>query len=156
MRPFSVSLIFILVALNCSKVESNKLKKTESFVREWKVVRYPYSNAKLTILVDHKFSYHQTDHLSESYSEGIWSLKDDTLILNSLRPNDCLYIDDFSLINEESFDFFETTYKNCIPENEAKYFVEFNNSKFIILLDSLNYLHLDKDYKEKIGNYKIF
>ncbi len=150
--PFFV--LFIL--FNCSKSADNKLKKDKEFIRDWKVVRYPYSNAVLSLFGNNEFKYYETRHTSELYSEGLWSIKNDTLILNSLRPNDCLYIDDFSLNEKETFESIKTTLKNCIPQPNSKFFTEFNNSKFIIKNDSLIYLNLNVEYKKEYGNYKIY
>ena len=83
-------------------------------------------------------------------------MNNDTLILNSLQPNECLYIDDFSLTKGETLDDMQTTLKNCEPKPNSKFFTEFNNSKFIITKDSLKYLNLNPDYLKKYGNYKIF
>ena len=93
-----ISLIFLLLILiNCSKESKDEFKRKENFIRDWKVIRYPYSNAILSIYANHEFKYSETGHLSESYSEGIWDLNNDTLTLNSLQPNECLIIDDFSI-----------------------------------------------------------
>ena len=156
MRNIIISVIFILFAFGCSKVENNKFETTESFIRDWKVVRYPYSNATLTLLNNNEFKYEETGHITELYSEGIWNKKGDTLMINSLRPNKCLYVDDFSLNNEDTFEAMVTTINNCLPEPNAKMFTEFSNEKFIIKKDSLIYLNLNKDYKQKYGNYKIY
>ena len=103
MRSIIISVIFMFLAFACSKVENNNSEKTESFIRDWKVVRYPYSNATLTLLKNNEFKYEETGHISELYSEGIWNKKGDTLVVNSFRPDKCLYVDDFSLNNEETF-----------------------------------------------------
>lgn len=147
-------LLFIL--FDCSKSVDNKLKKDEELIRDWKVVRYPYSNATLTLLENNQFKYSESGHITQLYSEGLWSIKNDTLILNSLRPNDCLYIDDFSLNEKETFESMKTTLKNCNPKPNSKFFTEFSNSKFIVKPDSLIYLNLNVEYKKEYGNYKIY
>ena len=156
MRNIIISVIFIFFAFGCSKVENDNIEKTESFIRDWEVVRYPYSNATLTLLNNNEFKYEETGHITELYSEGIWNKKGDTLMINSLRPNKCLYVDDFSLNKEETFESMKTTINNCFPEPHAIMFTEFSNEKFIIKIDSLIYLNLNKDYKQKYGNYKIY
>lgn len=146
----------LFILFDCSKSTDNKLKKDKEFVRDWKVVRYPYSNATLTLLENNQFKYSESGHITQLYSEGLWSIKNDTLILNSLRPNDCLYIDDFSLNEKETFESLKTTLKNCNPKPDSKFFTEFSNSKFIVKPDSLIYLNLNIEYKEEYGNYKIY
>ena len=156
MRTIFHLIFLVSLAISCSKVEENKFKKKTSFLRDWKVVRYPYSNAVLTLLENNEFKYSENGHTSELYSEGLWSMKNDTLMLNSLRPNECLYIDDFSLNEKETFESMKTTLKNCNPKPNSKFFTEFNNSKFIVKTDSLIYLNLNSDYKGQYGNYKIY
>lgn len=152
-----ISLIFLLLILiNCSKESKDEFKRKENFIRDWKVIRYPYSNAILSIYANHEFKYSETGHLSESYSEGIWDLNNDTLTLNSLQPNECLIIDDFSLNISENYDKMRMTSKNCEPKPNSKIFTEFINAKFLIKKDSLNYLNLNPEYQKKYGNYKIF
>lgn len=90
--------------------------------------------------------------MTQLYSEGLWLIKNDTLILNSLRPNDCLYIDDFSFNEKETFESMKTTLKNGTPKPNSKFFTEFNNSKFMVKPDSLIYLNLNIEYKEEYGN----
>ena len=132
------SLIFLLLILiNCSKESKDEFKRKENFIRDWKVIRYPYSNAILSIYANHEFKYSETGHLSESYSEGIWDLNNDTLTLNSLQPNECLIIDDFSLNISENYDKMRMTSKNCEPKPNSKIFTEFINAKFLIKKDSL-------------------
>lgn len=154
--PFFILFIPFTTFFNCSKSADNKLKKDNEFVRDWKVVRYPYSNATLTLLKNNEFKYSESGHITQIYSEGLWRKNKDTLILNSLRPNDCLYIDDFSLNEKEAFESMKTTMKNCNPKPNSKIFTEFNNSKFIIKSDSLIYLNLNIEYKKENGNYKIY
>ena len=142
--------------MSCSKKKNSKFEVKNTSIKDWKVVRYPYSNATLTLLNNNEFKYHETGHISESYSEGIWYRKNDTLLLNSLRPNKCLYIDDFSLNTKETYESMITTITNCLPESSSITFTEFSNSQFLIKKDSLIYLNLNKDYKNKYGNYKIY
>ena len=137
-------------------MKNSKFEVKNTFIKDWKVVRYPYSNATLTLLNNNEFKYHETGHTSESYSEGIWNIKNDTLILNSLRPIKCLYIDDFSLNTKETYESMITTITNCLPEASSIIFTEFSNSQFVIKKDSLIYLNLNKDYKKQYGNYKIY
>ena len=152
-----ISLIFIsLILINCSKESKDKFQRKENFISDWKVIRYPYSNAILSIYTNHEFKYSETGHLSETYSEGIWNLNKDTLILNSLQPNECLIIDDFSLNDSNDFDKMRMTLKNCEPKLDSKFFTEFRNAKFIIKRDSLNYLNLNSGYQKKYGNYKVY
>ena len=153
----NIVLIFLsIIFLACSQNIKDNFEKSEDFIRDWKVIRYPYSNATLNLSANHTFKYQETGHLSEIYSEGIWKMNNDTLILNSLQPNECLYIDDFSLTKGKTLDDMQTTLKNCEPKPNSKFFTEFNNSKFIITKDSLKYLNLNPDYLKKYGNYKIF
>jgi len=95
--PFFILFILFTTLFDCSKSSDNKLHKDEAFVHDWKVVRYPYSNATLTLLKNNEFKYSESGHMTQMYSEGLWSKNENTLILNSLRPNECLHIDDFSL-----------------------------------------------------------
>lgn len=156
MRQIISLIILSLFFINCSTDTKNKFEKSEDFIRDWSVIRYPYSKAILSLSENHEFKYHETGHLSEIYSEGIWKLDNDTLTLNSLQPNECLYLDDFSLTKGQTIDDIQTTFKNCNPKPDSKFFIEFNNSKFIVTKDSLIYLNLNREYLIKYGNYKIF
>jgi len=152
-----IPLIFLtLIFINCSQESRNKFKRKEYFIRDWKVNRYPYSNATLSIYANHEFKYSETGHLSENYSEGIWNINNDTLTLNSLQPNECLFIDDFSLNASDNVDEMKMTIKNCEPKPNSKVFTEFSNAKFLIKKDSLHYLNLNPEYQKQYGNYKIF
>ena len=155
MREILPLVLLSIFLINC-KQNSQNFEKKEDFIRDWKVIRYPYSNATLYLSANHTFKYEETGHLSEIYSEGIWKMNNDTLILNSLQPNECLYIDDFSLTKGETIDDMQTTLKNCEPKPNSKFFTEFNNSKFTVTKDSLIYLNLNPEYLKKYGNYKIF
>ena len=155
MREILPLILLSFFLINC-KQNSQKFEKKENFIRDWKVIRYPYSNATLSFNANHTFEYRETGHLSEIYSKGIWKLIKDTLVLNSLQPNECLYLDDFSLTKGDTLDDMQTTLKNCIPKPNSKFFTEFSNSKFIVTKDSLNYLNLNPEYLRKYGNYKIY
>ncbi|MFT3918250.1 hypothetical protein [Cloacibacterium sp.] len=156
MRLEKILLIISILFLFSCKNENN------DFITEWKVKRFPYSNGTLTLLKNHKFEYKESEHLSNSFSNGLWNNINDTLILNSEKPNECYYITDFSLnkkLKESKpgeINLPETTLKNCKPKIENKYFVEFLNSKFIIKKDSLIFLNLNKEYEKKYGNFKIY
>lgn len=147
----NISLLFISVLFTTCSPKKDKLE----VIRDWKVIRYLYSNATLSLYENHEFTYYETGHLSKSYSQGIWRVSNDTLILNSFTK-ECLFIDDFSLSQADTIDELQTTIKDCEPNPNSSFFTEFKNSKFTFTKDSLNYLNLNPDYLKKYGNYKIF
>lgn len=109
----------------------------------------------MTIKDDQTFEYFETGCLSQSFSNGIWEINNDTLTLNSSIPNECFYKDDFSL-NEENLEDLQTTLKDCEPKENTEFFTEFKNSTFIVTQDSLIYQDLETGYFREYGNYKIF
>ncbi|WP_300671196.1 hypothetical protein [Soonwooa sp.] len=154
-KKFTIVLISFLL-INCSKQEKAQFVKSEDFIRDWSVVRYPYSDATLSLMSNHNFSYSENGHMSGSFSEGTWQKKGDTLILNSNQQKDCFYLDDFSLNTKTLNDELWTSIKDCQPKDGSDFFTEFKNSKFIVKKDSLIYLDLNPDYKKQYGNYKIY
>lgn len=156
MRPETLLIFLAICFVGCTKEISPKSAATDRFLRQWNVVRYPYSNASLTISSNHIFKYEETGHLQDYYSTGTWRLDKDTLILNSTVPAECLYIDDFSLNQQQTSDHLTTTVKNCEPDAGRKFYTDFNEAKFIVTTDSLKYLNLNPDYKKLYGNYRIY
>ncbi|MCC2591018.1 hypothetical protein [Chryseobacterium sp. MFBS3-17] len=153
-KGFSI-MVFILL-LGCSQKETSPAPESPVFTRSWKVERYPYSNAMLTISPDYRFTYYETGHTSESFSGGIWKQTDDTLILTSTRPAECLIVDDFALKDNISPDSLKTTIKDCVPAVSTSFFTDFRSYRFIIRGDSLIFLDLNPEYQRMYGNYKIY
>jgi len=117
------------------------------FLGEWySVERIIPFGAVLTIDTDYSFIYEGGACLSSFGSKGNWTLNNDTLILNSIEPEECYYISDFGgnciLITIDDTTSFkrEISIKDCVPDNIDYDYIIFKNEKFIIKDSVLTYI----------------
>ena len=83
-------------------------------------------------------------NVSKSFlSKGSWTLKDDTIVLNSFQPKECYYLQYFGddciappLIGDTSKYVERTSVKGCNPEYHRIY-IMFYNERFILRNDTL-------------------
>ena len=117
----------------------------DEFVGTWIIDGIPYSKAKITFSKNHTFEYVEKNDFSNSNSNGKWEIRKDTLILNSVFPNECLYVNNFlqSCNDEQAIvvkPFIETTIINCRPKNIKKFFRKFDDTKFVKDSNSLVFI----------------
>jgi hypothetical protein len=132
---------FILISL----LGCQKNIEPDEFVGTWIIDGIPYSKAKITFSKNHTFEYVEKNDFAHSNSKGQWEIRKDTLILNSVFPNECLYVSYFSQdCNDEQSAvfklFIETTIENCQPKNIKKFFTKFDNTKFVKGSNSLVFI----------------
>lgn len=141
-------LIFILALSSCKK-DIPKIDESSKFVKVWfdTVRSYPFT-AKLTINKNKTFEYRGGACTSSFGSKGIWKIENDTIILNSIKPKECMYKIDFGLICEKPSGDDYKTIKGCDPKSENTY-ENFENEKFYFRNDTL--IHKN-DENDKIAN----
>lgn len=133
-------LIFILALSSCKK-DSPKIEENSKFVKVWfdTVIIVPFE-AKLIIKKDNTFDYSGGACTSSFGAKGIWRIENDTIILNSIKPKECLWTHKFGkncttreeIIAERD----NKTIKNCEPNEDESYEI-FENEKFYIRNDTL-------------------
>ncbi len=130
--------IFLTLFSSCKKELPKKLENS-NFVRTWfdTVQGMPY-RAKLIIKKNKTFEYSSHSCQSGSKSIGIWMIENDTIILNSTKPKNCLFQHPFGIICD--FDKViknNKTIKNCEPSGRESDYEIFENEKFYIKNDTL-------------------
>lgn len=138
----SISILF----LSCKK---EKIENKSPFVKDWYDTEQviPFT-ATLKINKDKTFEYFGGACTSQFESNGTWYESNDTIILNSKIPNECLMMREFGKMCYSKGEIekirFTKTVKNCKTESEKEY-ENFINKKFYIRNDSLI---LKKDKKD--------
>ena len=155
-RPI-FKVLFLFLLLGCKKDQRIDSKK---IIGLWNIERDAYTKGTLRINENQTFKFKETAHLSETFSEGIWKIKKDTLFLNSKPSTECLYLNNFSPFCEDEFivvkPYIETTIENCHPDNFTKYYTSFNQEKFIVKNDSLIYINENKNCENEQFGYRIY
>ncbi|MDO5616854.1 MAG: hypothetical protein Q4G16_11730 [Cruoricaptor ignavus] len=150
--------MILILLIFCSCIDSKKIK-AEKIIGNWNIERNAYSKGNLDITENKTFSFSETSHLNETYANGNWEIINDTLILTSKMPNECLYVNNFAQYCEDKYIvvklFFETTIEHCEPKNITKNFTKFDNEKFVIKSDSLIYISTNKNCANEQFEYKI-
>lgn len=144
-------LLFVTLTLfsSCKKELPKKIENTK-FVRTWydTVQGMPF-RAKLNIKINKTFEYSSQACQSGSESNGMWMVKGDTIILNSIKPKGCLFQHHFGFsciaYNDKSYFENNTTIKNCEPTGKESDYEIFENEKFIIRNDTLIHTNKVKD-----------
>jgi Carbohydrate binding domain (family 32) len=154
------NLLYLLIfglLFGCNKVKPIEKKKSK-FERVWfdTVQMIPFS-AKLQINKNNTFEYKSHSCQVGSKSNGTWSIKNDTIVLNSIKPKGCHLQYPFGIVcafnkgntqkNEEN-----QTIKGCNPSESDVIYEIFQNEKFYIRNDTL--IHLNK-IKEECPNLKV-
>jgi len=143
--PYAILSIMLLAFLiSCRHTNNSEDKPIEEEQEErndylgvWHSVKrdYPFG-ADLTIDSNYRFLYKGGACVGRFRSEGIWILRGDTLVLNSIKPEECHYISEFGIncivvsSPDERLER-ETSEKGCVPETHYEYIV-FKNERFII------------------------
>lgn len=150
-----IIICFIFIACNNqTEIKQIKLKKAMNyFIGNWESTErcYPYKGF-LLINKNGSFNFNYGACMASGVSEGKWELKDNIIILNSIKTDSCLYLSYFDVdcilevefVDEEDFIqnySIETTIKDCEPKYYEDY-VLFNNEEFYISNDTL--VHISK------------
>ena len=147
MKHFNLILLGVLFIFfqSCFNTANNKTISENlttnhcEFFGEWLSIErdYPF-DATLKIDSNYYFTYEGGACVSRFSSNGYWVLDNDTLILNSNKPEDCCYLSNFGVncltikINDSVILKRGTSIKDCVPEQINYEFIFFENEKFII------------------------
>lgn len=147
-------LIAIIILSSCKK-NNPKIDKNSKFVKVWfdTVRSYPFSS-KLTIKKDSTFEYHGGACTSSFGAKGNWRIENDTIILNSTIPKECMVTIDFGLICEATTENNNKTIKNCEPNGED-FYQNFENEKFYFRNDTLIHKNDENDKIKHCPKLKI-
>lgn len=154
-------LIFILALSSCKK-DNPKIEENSKFVKVWfdTVRSYPFM-AKLIINKNKTFEYRGGACTSSFGAKGIWRIENDTIILNSIKPKECMWKVDFGLLcltpaemraGNENDD--NKTIKGCEPQGEDSY-ENFENEKFYFRNDTLIHKNDENDKMKNCPKLKI-
>ena len=166
-----LGIFFLFLQSCCNK---NNDKNVSNFLGKWHSVErdYPFS-AVLLIDSDYNFRYFGGACVVRFSSNGNWMLNNDTLILNSVKPEECYYLRNFvnclpplKIIDEfgsiiDDFDSNDSVKYNdidmvsmqdCVPES-INYYVLFENEKFVIKDSALIHIQNPNNLCPKGGKY---
>ena len=145
-------LLIQLIAVTSCKKHEPKIEENAKFVKVWfDTVKSTPFTAKLIIKKDSTFEYTGGACTSSFGSKGIWRIENDTLILNSIYPKECMWKHDFGLICEKLASDDYKTIKGCDPKDERAY-EHFENDKFYFRNDTLIHKNDENDKMENCPN----
>ncbi len=151
-----IFLIISIIFTSCQKKNIDEI----NVVNNWNIKRDPYTSGQLVLNENKTFHFTERSHLSETFSNGVWKMKDDTIYLNSKMHNECLYMNSFKPYCEDKYivtrEKIETTIENCQPKNYTRFYTIFQNEKFKFRNDSLFYVNPNKNCANKQSNYEIY
>ena len=151
-----IFLIISIIFTSCQKENIDEI----NVVNNWNIKRDPYTSGQLVLNENKTFHFTERSHLSETFSNGVWKMKDDTIYLNSKMHNECLYMNSFKPYCEDKYivtrEKIETTIENCQPKNYTRFYTIFQNEKFKFRNDSLFYVNPNKNCANKQSNYEIY
>src|SRR5690606_23752260 len=140
-----IFLIISIIFTSCQKENIDEI----NVVNNWNIKRDPYTSGQLVLNENKTFHFTERSHLSETFSNGVWKMKDDTIYLNSKMHNECLYMNSFKPYCEDKYivtrEKIETTIENCQPKNYTRFYTIFQNEKFKFRNDSLFYVNPNKN-----------
>lgn len=155
MKKYLLLLFVVLTIFSSCKKELQKEIENPKFVRTWHdtVQGMPF-RAKLSINANKTFEYLSGACQSSSESNGTWKIKNDTIILKSIKPKGCHFQNRFGVycIPKNDKIFFENikTIKDCEPSGSEPEYEIFENEKFIIQNDTLIHINQAKNDCGKI------
>jgi hypothetical protein len=138
-----LGILFLLLQSCCNTVNDNisirdnLIINNNKFLGEWySVERVVPFESILKIDSNFNFTYEGGACVSRFGSNGYWISNDDTLILNSVMPKNCYYIEKFGMnckitMIGELPEPRTTSKKDCVPTTDSV-FILFENEKFII------------------------
>lgn len=152
---------FILLALltSCKKEEKKVIvDKDAKFIKEWESRKTIVPGTSfIKIKPDHTFEYNSAGCQWRSNSFGKWTVKNDTLILNSIPSKKCQFTNGFgnNMRMPKKGEEFEQqiTIKGCKPNERDGDYANFINDKFYIKNDTLEYV---TDFKFQFGDRIAF
>lgn len=145
-----------LFFISLSSCKKETIVPKSVFVKTWYDTEMviPYA-ATLTINKDHTFKFIGGACTARFNSEGKWTEKKDTLILDSGFPGECVNLSEFGkmcISREEIENRISAKVKaGCEVKNDEE-FVNFKKAKFYLRNDSLIF---KKDKKDKCTEYEI-
>jgi hypothetical protein len=134
--------------LGCNNKTNEQANENSEFVRTWfdTVRTHPFSE-KLDIMQNRTFKLTGGACTAGWSGEGSWKLKNDTIILNSLKPKECVYLNEYAAmcrtIEEIRKYGRETSIKGCRPDSDNDYEMLINE-KFYIKNDTLIHVKQNK------------
>ena len=148
------NLLIILLIISLSSC--NKFKQKEQvnenqnseFVKTWfDTIRGIPFTEKLEIKQNRTFKLIGGACTAGWWSEGSWNLKNDTIILNSIKPKKCVYLREYAAmcrtIEEIRKNDRKISIKDCTPDSDDDYEM-FINEKFYIRNDTLIHVKQNK------------
>ena len=152
---FVLAFSFICCQNKNEKIIIKEIVKENHYLGEWFSVKrvYPFG-AILKIDSNNSFTYKGGACVRHFYSKGSWTLRDDTLILNSYEPEGCYSLKEFVLvggiiINIDSNGVERVqrpvSIEGCEPESEKDYII-FNQEKLLIIDSILTHIPNPNNY----------
>lgn len=137
--------------MSCNKSSPKQSPEVlnSKFVKVWfdTIKRVPFFS-KLEIKQNRTFKYVGGACTASWSSEGCWIMKNDTIILNSVKPKECVYLSEYGTkcktIDEIRKNGSEISSKNCTPDYSYQDFEVFKNEKFYIQNDTLIHVKQNK------------
>ena len=148
--------LFLSISILFFSCKKEVIEKKTDFVKTWydteKIIPF---EATLKINEDNTFEYYGGACDSQFESSGTWFVKNDTIILNSKIPSECMAMTEFGKMcySKEEIEKirFTRTIKNC-KTTSNKEFNNFSNEKFYIKNDSLVF---KKDKKDTCTGFEM-
>ena len=149
-----ISLSILLISIlfvSCNKSSSKESPKVlnSKFVKVWfDTIRGVPFFSKLEIKQNRTFKYVGGACTESWSSEGLWIIKNDTIILNSIKPKDCVYLSEYGTmcktIAEIRKNGPEISSKDCDTAYSYPEFEVFKNEKFYLKNDTLVHVKQNK------------
>ena len=150
--PKNIHLFILLLFLiqSCCNTSTHSVIQSaiqnNNYLGEWySVERITPFGATLRIDSNYTFNYEGGACVMHFGSKGIWRLNEDTLILNSIEPEECYYLFEFNPVCfdlTDSFIYLKTrTTKEGLPPINYEY-VLFKDVKFLIIDSVLTHIPL--------------
>lgn len=144
-------ILLIIFLSSCNKFKQKEQlndNQNAEFVKTWfDTIRGIPFTEKLEIKQNGTFKLIGGACTAGWWSEGIWSLKNDTIILNSLKPKKCVYLREYAAmcrtIKEIRKNGREISIKDCNPDADDDYDMLINE-KFYIRNDTLVHVKQNK------------
>jgi len=147
----SIGILILFLQSCCNRNEGYNIQdyskmNNNEFLGEWySVERITPFEATLRIDSNYTFTYDGGACLIRFGSNGFWTLNEDTLILNSIEPEECYYLFEFDPvcfdINDSSTYLKTRTTKEGLPAINYEY-VLFKDVKFLIIDSVLTHIPL--------------
>lgn len=125
-RTYSIVLILFAISFTSCKKENHKHIRSK-FERTWYSI-----DGSLKIDSLHRFVYARNTCISQSVSNGKWTVINDTLVLNSYSPSGCYFLEEFEIKPPKDTIHFiplKKTEKDCEPNRG---YINLKNEKFYI------------------------